>query len=219
MKNDFSNNGLILVDKPAKISSFGVVKKIRFFSNEKKVGHAGTLDPLASGLMIILVGKKNTKKADQFLKLDKVYEVEAKLGEISSTGDSEGKITKISTKKPSKNNINSTLKKFIGDIEQIPPKYSAIKIGGMRAYKLARRGKNPEIPSRIVKIYDISKVSYKYPLIKFEVKVSSGTYIRSLVEDIGNDLETGAYTFKLRRIKIGEYDISNSIQLDKIKHT
>lgn len=219
MKNDFSNNGLILVDKPAGISSFGVVKKIRFFSSEKKVGHAGTLDPLASGLMIILVGKKNTKKADQFLKLDKVYEVEAKLGEISSTGDSEGKITKISTKKPSKNNINSTLKKFIGDIEQIPPKYSAIKIGGMRAYKLARRGKNPEIPSRIVKIYDISKVSYKYPLIKFEVKVSSGTYIRSLVEDIGNDLETGAYTFKLRRIKIGEYDISNSIQLDKIKHT
>ena len=149
-------DGIILVDKPAGISSFGVVAKVRGYlrtkcSHKVKVGHTGTLDPFATGLLILLSGKM-TKKSEEFLKLDKEYVATLKLGFASSTGDPEGEIVEVSSRTPGQEEIEIVLGEFIGEIEQTPPKYSAIKINGQRAYKLARKGIDFEIPTRKVKI-------------------------------------------------------------------
>lgn len=221
-KNNPSENQIILIDKPAEISSFGVVAKIRGklkqeFNHKVKVGHTGTLDPFATGLLILLTGKM-TKKSNEFLKLDKIYEATLKLGYTSTTGDPEGEITESLATNPKKyppqlEDIKSALDSFIGEIEQTPPKFSAIKINGRRAYKLARENKEFEIPSRKVKIYNIELLSYDYPELKIRTHVSSGTYIRTLAEDIGKKLGTGAYLIALRRTKIGTYDIENAKKL------
>ncbi len=234
---------IILIDKPAGISSFGVVAKIRGklkaeFGHKIKVGHTGTLDPFATGLLILLSGKM-TKKSNEFLKLDKVYEATLKLGYTSTTGDPEGEITEYdstwagdgaggtpdarsrkastvgeaATAGPAQSIIVSTLNSFIGKIRQTPPKFSAIKINGQRAYKLAREGKDFEIPSREVEIYSIEILKYNYPELKIRVHCSSGTYIRTLAEDIGETLKTGAYLTTLRRIKIGNYDVKDAEKL------
>ena len=179
------------------------------------VGHAGTLDPLATGLVIVMLGDY-TKKAQEFTKLDKSYLVTARLGQTSTTGDEEGEKTLVSKSVPSKADILAVLEKFKGEIEQTPPIYSAIKVNGKRAYKLARDGKTPEIKPRLVKIYAIEAVIYSYPDLKFEVSVSSGTYIRSLVTDIGEVLKTGAYTHELRRLNINKYQVADAVLVDKL---
>lgn len=204
------DEGMYLIDKPAGMSSFGVVARVRRLSGIRKVGHAGTLDPLATGLMIVLVGKSWTRQADKFLKLDKTYEVEISLGQTSVTGDAEGELKYCSNTIPSLAKVNQIIEQFIGTIEQTPPIYSAIKIAGQPAYKRARKGEKPELKARQVKIHSIEKIKYSYPLISFTASVSSGTYIRSLATDIGKSLGTGAYMSKLRRIRIGEYDISSA---------
>ena len=206
---------IILVDKPAGISSFGIVAKIRRelkeeFGHKIKVGHTGTLDPFATGLLILLSGKM-TKKSNEFLKLDKIYEAELKLGFVSSTGDPEGEIQQYSDNLcPQRNAIESVLRSFTGKITQTPPRFSAIKINGERAYKLARKGADFEIPSRKVEIYSIEILDYSYPTLKIRCHVSSGTYIRTLAEDIGKKLGTGAYLTALRRTKIGDYHIEDA---------
>ena len=206
---------IILVDKPAGISSFGVVAKIRRelrdeFGHKIKVGHTGTLDPFATGLLILLSGKM-TKKSNEFLKLDKIYEAEMKLGFTSTTGDPEGEITEKNAKLiPTESEIESTLKIFTGEISQTVPKFSAVKINGERAYKLARSGADFETPTRKVTIYDLEIMSYDYPLLKIRCHVSSGTYIRTLAEDIGETLKTGGYLTALRRTKIGNYRIEDA---------
>jgi tRNA pseudouridine55 synthase len=210
-------NRIILVDKPAGISSFGAVARVRRQLTEEaghkvKVGHTGTLDPFATGLLILLSGKF-TRRASEFSKLDKVYEAEIRLGAISTTGDPEGVITEISLQAPSLQEIEQVLPKFVGKITQTPPIYSAIKVGGQRAYKLARQGKNPEIPPRQVEIYSLELLKYAWPTLKIRAHVSSGTYIRTLAADIGRELKTGAYTTKLRRIKVGEYDVKMAEQI------
>ncbi|MBR3122253.1 tRNA pseudouridine(55) synthase TruB [Candidatus Saccharibacteria bacterium] len=231
-----NENQIILIDKPSSISSFGVVAKIRGylkneFGHKIKVGHTGTLDPFATGLLIILTGQ-NTKKSSEFLKLDKVYEATLKLGFTSTTGDPEGQIQEYlvsdtgrslpssrgsrpnsrqqSPKCPQLNILESVLSSFIGKINQAPPKFSAIKVNGERAYKLARKGKDFEIPARQVEIYNIEILNYHYPELKIRVHCSSGTYIRTLAEDIGKALKTGAYLTALRRTKIGNYSIENA---------
>ena len=208
---------IVLIDKPAGISSFGVVAKIRGklkaeLGHKAKVGHTGTLDPFATGLLIILTGKM-TKKSNEFLKLDKVYEATLKLGYTSTTGDPEGQIQEYATMTPKLDILESILNSFIGKIEQTPPKFSAIKINGERAYRLARKGQDFEIPPREIEIYDIKILKYNYPELIIRVHCSSGTYIRTLAEDIGKALETGAYLTALRRTKIGEYSIENAIML------
>lgn len=205
---------IILVDKPKGWTSFDVVGKIRSKLSKQvghrvKVGHAGTLDPLATGLLIVLTGK-NTKQQDSFMKQDKVYEVSMKLGQTSTTADDEGEKTDVSNFQPSIGEITSTIQSFIGEIDQIPPAYSAIKINGQRAYKLARAGKEVTIEPRRVTIYSITDVEYDYPFISFTAKVSSGTYIRSLVTDIGEKLTTGAYMTDLCRTQIGEYQLRDA---------
>lgn len=206
---------IVLIDKPKGWTSFDVVGKIRstvrqLTGQKVKVGHAGTLDPLATGLLIVLVGKA-TKQQDAFMKQDKVYEVELKLGQTSTTADEEGEKTHVSHKKPTQEALEKTLTQFTGTISQVPPAYSAIKIDGQRAYKLARTGKEVTIEPRQVTIYQIADLDYQYPLIRFTAKVSSGTYIRSLVTDIGEALGTGAYMTNLRRTYIGEYSVTDAV--------
>lgn len=205
---------IILVDKPAGISSFGVVARVRRelkdeFGHKVKLGHTGTLDPFATGLLILLSGKM-TKRSNEFLKHDKIYEATLKLGYTSNTGDIEGEIIKKEDKDLKIEDIKKTIQIFVGTISQTPPKFSAIKINGQRAYKLARKGEDFEIPSRQVTIYSIEILDYNYPELKIRAHVSSGTYIRTLAEDIGKALGTGAYLTALRRTKIADYDVKDA---------
>jgi tRNA pseudouridine55 synthase len=221
---------VLLIDKDKDWTSFDVVARVRSLvravvaadtlKGEKpkkiKVGHAGTLDPLATGLLIVLIGAA-TKRQDEFMKQDKEYEVEALLGEVSTTGDAEGEKTHISSDKPSSEDINRVLKQFTGTLQQVPPQYSAIKINGKRAYALARAGKQVKLEPRTVIIHSISDITYAYPKLRFKAVVSSGTYIRSLVSDIGDTLGTGAYMSNLRRTKIGSYRIEDAIKVQEVE--
>lgn len=213
-------DGLLLVDKPAGWSSFDVVAKVRGTlkrgtGQKIKVGHTGTLDPLATGLMIIVVGSY-CKRAEEFSKLDKTYEVTVKLGETSTTGDEEGEKTRVSNIEPTNEQVDSALQQFVGDTMQTPPQYSAIKINGQRAYKLARAGKVAVIEPRPIHITSLTLNNYEYPNVNFTAEVSSGTYIRSLVEGIGKQLQTGAYMSDLRRTRVGQWQIQNAITLDDL---
>lgn len=217
-------NGYLLIDKPIGWTSFDVVAKVRGLIRQEtgikkpKVGHTGTLDPLATGLLVIVVGTY-CKRAQEFSKLDKVYEVTMSLGETSTTGDDEGEKTKVSAVKPKKEAIKAVLEHFTGEILQTPPIYSAIKVDGQRAYKLARAGKEVKMQPRKVQVYRLQLTDYSYPLVKFTAKVSSGTYIRSLAEDIGNQLGTGAYMSALRRTRVGEFDLKNATNVEEATDT
>ncbi len=209
-----------LIDKPKGWTSFDVVGKIRSdlrktTGQKVKVGHAGTLDPLATGLLIVLIGKA-TKRQDTFMKLDKVYEVQMRLGQTSTTADEEGEKTEVSSHKPDLTEVTETVESFVGTIQQVPPVYSAIKINGQRAYKLARAGKTLEIEPRTVTIHSISHIGYDYPVVSFTTNVSSGTYIRSLVADIGEKLGTGAYITELRRVSVGKFTVSEALLPNEI---
>ena len=209
---------IILIDKPADMSSFGVVARVRRKLRDEqgkkvKVGHTGTLDPFATGLLIILAGKA-TKKSDEFLKKDKEYEATVYLGKTSTTGDIEGEITDVSSIIPTQAEVEEACKKFVGEIKQTVPVFSAVKINGERAYKLARKGKEVEMPTRTITIYALDILSYNYPELKIRTHVSSGTYIRTLGEDIGKALGTGAYLTALRRTKIADYDVKDALKLD-----
>jgi len=215
-------DGILLVDKPAGWTSHDAVAKVRSIlkhgtGQKVKVGHTGTLDPFATGLLVLVLGSY-TKRAGEFSKLDKVYEAELTLGAVSSTGDIEGEITRKSAQKPAEDAVKGVLSTFLGRIEQIPPQYSAVKIGGQRAYKLARAGKEVKIGPRKVKIHRITDVKYDYPKLKFTCKVSSGTYIRSLAADIGEKLGTGAYLSGLRRTQVADFSVDNTRSIDKITY-
>lgn len=203
---------IIFVDKPVGMTSFGAVARVRRILSQRegkkvKVGHTGTLDPFATGLLILLAGKA-TKRAPELTKKDKVYEAELRLGAVSSTGDPEGEITETGAKIPTLAEIEAILPQFTGKIKQRPPIFSAIKINGQRAYKLARKGQTPEIPEREVEIYSLEIVSYDAPVLKIRTHVSSGTYIRSLAEDMGKALGCGAYLTALRRTQIADYKLN-----------
>ncbi|MBI2009321.1 tRNA pseudouridine(55) synthase TruB [Candidatus Saccharibacteria bacterium] len=232
-------DGILLVDKPRGLTSHDVVAKVRSIlrreiSNQQlenrlipnskllvstslkvRVGHTGTLDPLASGLLILVLGSY-TKRASEFSKLDKTYEVELTLGYSSKTGDAEGPITAKSNKQIAKSKVEKVLESFVGEIKQVPHAHSAVKVGGQRAYKLARAGKKPELKSRQVTVHRLQVTDYKYPKLRFVTEVSSGTYIRSLAEDIGQKLGTGAYVSALRRTKVGKFDVKNASNIDKL---
>lgn len=214
-------DGVLLIDKPAGWTSFDVVAKIRGqiraqytargekpTKRQLRVGHAGTLDPFATGLLVILLGDA-TKKATEFLKLDKVYEATFRLGATSTTGDPEGEITPMSDIVPPIERVSEALEAFTGEIRQRPPVFSAIKVGGKRAYKLAREGKEVEIPERIVRIHNLECISYDYPNLRVRVHVGSGTYIRSLAVDIGEYLGMGAYCSELRRTSISNWRVED----------
>lgn len=207
-------DGILLIDKPADMTSFGVVARVRRVLSEQngmktKVGHCGTLDPFATGLLILCIGKE-CKNAGEYMKRDKVYEATVRLGQVSSTGDPEGEVTDVSDRQPAREDVEKALRTFVGDILQTPPAHSAIKIGGQRAYKLARRGEEVEMPKRTVTIHDLEIIGYTYPELKIRTHVSSGTYIRSLAQDIGEALGTGAYCTQLRRTSIADWDVTKA---------
>lgn len=232
MKN-VQDDEILLIDKPAGISSFGVVARVRRELSEKaglvevkgkdgvvrqkrrkvKVGHTGTLDPFATGLLILLVGK-GTKRANEFLKLDKEYIATVRLGAESTTGDPEGEITEHKVPKiPNKQAVENCVENMVGENLQTVPRFSAVKINGQRAYKLARAGQEVEMPQRKVQIYELEILRYEWPELEIRCKVSSGTYIRALGEEIGRQLGTGAYLTALRRTQVGEFRVEEACKL------
>ena len=217
--------GVLLVDKPKTWTSFDVVNYVRKMvataegkkPKNVKVGHTGTLDPLATGLLVVLVGKNYTRRAGEFSKADKTYEVVMKLGQTSTTGDEEGEKVEISNQEVGNRELEQALHKFTGEIMQTPPAFSAMKIDGKRAYQLAREGKEVKLEPRKATVHSIQLTDYNYPFVKFTAKVSSGTYIRSLVEDIGKELGTGAYMSDLRRTQAGQFNIKKVINIAELK--
>jgi tRNA pseudouridine55 synthase len=217
-------DGIILIDKDKGWTSFDVVSYIRSqIATERKVkpksikvGHIGTLDPMATGLLVILIGRENTKRVPEFMKLDKVYDVELTLGFETDSFDIEGNKIFCSDRIPDRLEIKRVLTNFVGLSSQRPPSFSALKINGQRAYKLARKGIAVELKERPINIYSITHIKYNYPLLSFRARVSSGTYIRSLGHDIGQSLQTGAYLSSLRRIKIGDFNIKDAQRIQKL---
>jgi len=221
-------SNFLLIDKPKDWTSHDAVAKIRGIARKEtgqkkiKVGHAGTLDPFATGLLIVGIGREATKRLDEFKALPKTYIATLKLGATSDTQDSAGVITKtfkhLNTQTISEEKIKSVLKQFIGKQLQTPPMYSAKKVGGKKLYELARKGIEIERQPNEIEIYDIKLLNYKYPDLQIEVDCSTGTYIRTLAYDIGEKLNTGAYCDELRRTKIGDYDVKDAIEPTKVKN-
>jgi len=207
---EFAEGKVLLIDKPLHWTSFDIVRKIRNSIGIKKVGHAGTLDPLASGLLVVCTGKF-TKKINEYMAAEKEYTGTITLGAVTPTYDSESDpeqfkdISGISHEK-----VIEATKSFIGDIMQFPPVYSAIKKDGVALYELARRGEAVDLEARPVTIKTFEITSINMPQVEFKVTCSTGTYIRSLANDFGASLGCGGYLSALRRTKIGELDVQNA---------
>lgn len=216
MIKEKQKSGFILINKPAGMSSHDVVDKLREITGIRKIGHAGTLDPFARGLLILGIGRKATKKLSYFLKEKKEYRAKIRLGAVSDTYDREGKIVLKQVKAPSEERVKEVLRKFLGKIKQIPPIFSAKKIKGKKYYQLARKGIkfSPE-PSE-VEIYKISLLSYKWPYLQIKVSCGSGTYIRSLAKDIGEALNCGGYLEELVRTRIGKFSLEKAVEISQL---
>ena len=213
--------GILIINKPQGYTSQDVVSKVKKILNIKKAGHTGTLDPLATGVLPIMLGNY-TKLSKYLIEHDKIYLAKIKLGEKKDTGDEEGKT--IEEKEVLENNLNKEnveeiLKKFSGRQKQIPPIYSAIKVNGKKLYEYAREGKKVEIPEREIEIYSIKlkNINLEEKEIEFEVNCSKGTYIRVLCEDIANKLDTVGYMSNLERIKVDDFDIRDSVTLEDLE--
>ena len=208
-----SPDGILLIDKEEGKTSFDAVRTIRRLLKCKKTGHAGTLDPFATGLLVILLGK-GTKLSPYIMGGEKKYRAEIKLGVETDTCDPTGSVIKeMPVPGLTDERIAETLEHFTGIIEQVPPAYSAVRVNGQRAYKLARKGIDVELKKREVKVYSINVIEIRLPLIIIEVSCSAGTYIRSLASDIGRRLETGAHLNKLRRLSSGSFNVDDALAL------
>jgi len=204
--------GFILIHKPIDWTSHDVVGYLRKITGIKKIGHAGTLDPFAEGLLIIGIGREATKRLDHFKLLDKTYRADIMLGSTSETLDRTGRLTPITfDTPPTVADIQRTLGSLTGDIIQTPPMYSAKKVGGVPLYRMARRGEVIDRAPHHVHIHSITLESYCFPLLTLTVVCSPGTYIRTLADDIGSHLLTGAYCHSLVRTAIGHYPLSNAV--------
>lgn len=234
-----SMTGFLLIDKPAGITSHDVVDRVRRLTGELRVGHAGTLDPFATGLLIVGVGRDATREMEKLVGLDKTYEAEFVLGANSDTDDVTGTITQspestIPGIADSGDRIRAALEGFVGEIEQVPPAYSAIKIGGKKMYEAARAGKPMETAARRVTIYsidvssratlpsageprDLSTRPAKLASVEMTIRCSSGTYIRAIARDLGRELGTGGYVKTLRRTQIGPFSINDAVTLETLK--
>ena len=214
-------DGVVIINKPKGMTSQNVVSKVKRILNEKKVGHAGTLDPNATGVLPILVGKA-TKISKYLIEHDKSYEAIIKLGEKSSTGDIEGDIVEkkeIKLDKYTSEDIQNILNMFLGKTKQIPPMYSAIKVNGKKLYEYAREGKEVELKERDIEIFNIQlkNVDYENQEISYIVDCSKGTYIRTLCEDIAKKLNTVGYMKELTRLRVDKFNISNAITLEELE--
>lgn len=200
--------GVLLVNKPPGVLSFSLVKALRKLTGVKKIGHGGTLDPFATGVMILLIGRRFTKLADRFLLSDKEYLAKIKLGEETTTYDLDGEVTHTSTHIPSQNKIDEALTQFQGKIDQIPPMFSAKRVNGKRLYDLARKGETVERQPVQVTV-ETTLVSYNYPYLTLNISCSKGTYIRSIAHDLGQILNCGGHLVELSRTRCGKYLLEN----------
>jgi tRNA pseudouridine55 synthase len=219
-KDSFLNGEVLFIDKDTNWTSFDVVNKIRstlkyqYDIPKIKVGHAGTLDPLATGLLIICTGKK-TKQIESFQNLPKEYVTTIKLGETTPSFDMETEVDKTySLETLTEENVRETIKGFIGKQEQIPPVFSAKRVNGKRAYESARKGKSLEMKPSQIEIYNIEVIKINFPFAEIKINCSKGTYIRAIARDIGKKLKNGAHLTKLRRTKIGDFSVEDSITVD-----
>jgi len=212
MTNSNTKEGIILINKPKGITSHDLVDIVRRRLGTRKVGHAGTLDPLAEGLMIILVGRF-TKFFPKFVNFDKEYSGILKLGQVTTTGDSEGQVIKQGAVEIiSETELRAAFEKFIGDIQQVPPMVSALRIKGKRLYDLARRGIVVARAPRAITIHSLEIVKIDLPFVEFHTRCSKGTYIRKLAEDIGEVLACGAHMVKIVRTNIGPFKLDQAIE-------
>ncbi|MBR8536839.1 tRNA pseudouridine(55) synthase TruB [Carboxylicivirga sediminis] len=216
----FREGQVLLINKPLEWTSFDIVNKIRlslkrYLGIKKiKVGHAGTLDPLATGLVIVCTGKA-TKQIDQFLGMDKQYTADVRLGATTPSFDLEMEPDKhYPHEHITDEMVHETITKFTGEIEQIPPMFSALKVNGQKAYELARKGKEIELKARKITISELKVLSWNNPDLKLDVSCSKGTYIRSLARDVGFDLNSGAHLTGLIRTRIGPYQLVDSITIE-----
>ncbi len=211
-------SGFLLLNKPVGPTSHDIVGQIRRLTGERRVGHAGTLDPFAEGLLIIGIGREATKKLSHFLKLPKTYVATAMLGGTSDTDDLTGIITpKEILHQPSKDEVEAIVKTFLGLQNQIPPMYSAKKVGGQKLYSLARKGISIERVANEIEIHEIKIISYAWPRLEFEVSCSSGTYIRTIAHDIGEKLKVGGYLEALKRTAIGPYNSKEAHSIEELR--
>lgn len=198
-------------------TSFDIVARVRKITGEKTVGHAGTLDPLASGVLVIGVGRAATRKLGEIVGQEKEYLVTIKLGETSTTDDAEGERSAVQVDAPpTAEQAARVVKSFVGEIEQTPPQFSAVKVGGKRAYRLARRGEKIELQPRKVLIKNIKVISYEFPVLRLCVVTGKGVYIRSLARDIGEKLKTGGYVLELERTRVGEFTCEEALTLEEL---
>ena len=207
-------DGILLIDKEENITSYTAIRMLkRILPKGQKIGHAGTLDPFATGLLIVLLGKA-TKLMDTIHSLDKEYEVKAEFGYATDTQDCTGEKIKTSPtlQQVSKEELEENIKRYLlGNISQLPPQYSAKKINGQKAYDLAREGKEVVLKPKDISIYSFDIVEYNWPSVTFRIRCSTGTYIRTLVNDLGEKVGTYATAMELRRTNIGEFDVENAI--------
>jgi tRNA pseudouridine55 synthase len=209
-RNNHATVGVLLVDKPVGKTSFSLVGALRRILGVKKIGHAGTLDPFATGVMVMLIGRDMTRLSDSFLCNDKEYVAELKLGITTDSFDCDGEVTKTSDIIPTLEQVESVIKQFQGKIDQTPPMFSAKKINGQKLYDLARQGKTVERAPVKVNV-QTELLSYDYPFINLRVKCSKGTYIRSIAYDMGEILGCGAHLTNLKRTKSGSFRIEDTI--------
>jgi tRNA pseudouridine55 synthase len=214
--NTLFDQQVLLIDKPLTWTSFDVVNKVRYTGKFKKVGHAGTLDPLATGLLILCTGKK-TKEIDQYQAQDKEYTGKLILGKTTPSFDLETEVdAEYPTEHITKEALEEARKSLIGEIQQVPPVFSAIKVNGKRAYESARAGVEVELKARTIHITKFEIETSNFPEISFVLGCTKGTYVRSLVRDFGLKLQSGAYMSELRRTKIGDFNVANAYVLEDL---
>jgi tRNA pseudouridine55 synthase len=217
MDNFVQMDGLIVLDKPARITSAGAVNRVkRLLDRGTKIGHAGTLDPFATGVLLLLIGKA-TKSSERLMNQPKRYEAAIKLGASTATDDPESpEIPWLHATQPSFEEIKSAAARFTGIISQRPPPFSALKISGRPAYKLARSGQPVDLQPRDVRIDGLEIMSWQWPLLKLRIDCGRGTYVRAIARDLGETLKTGGYLTELRRTRIGDFDIADAVTLEQL---
>jgi tRNA pseudouridine55 synthase len=207
---------ILAVYKPKGPTSHDIIDQLRRITGVKKVGHAGTLDPLAEGVLVVGIGRSATKQLWKLARKDKEYLATIRLGATSTTDDAEGIKNRIPVKQPpTENQVKQTLQGFIGVIDQVPPVFSAIKIKGRPAHRLARAGKQITLKTRKVVIYEIGLLEYKWPTVALRVVTGSGVYIRSLARDLGEKLKTGGYLEQLTRTRVGSFTLKQAVRLSQ----
>lgn len=211
-------NGVLIIDKPSGVTSAGVVNSVkRLLPRGTKVGHAGTLDPFATGLLVLLVGKA-TKRCEEMMNQPKTYDATIRLGANTETDDLESTPQPIAgATAPDESTLREALQSFIGDIQQIPPAYSALKIAGKRACDRIRAGETVELKPRTVRVYDLTLLDYAWPEAKVRIDCGRGTYIRAIARDLGKILSVGGYLTALRRTRSGAFNVDDALSIERLR--